>query len=107
MPGVSIRLIFVLVPLEVGERGGERVLAGDRFFVVVGDRRAFVDLAESVDGAGVEQQRRDQLRLARAAVSDERHVPDAGRVEDLHTGNPPIGESYIGVTGIGEYAIGD
>ena len=53
------------------------MLAGDRFFVVVGDRGALVDPAEPVDGAGVEQQRSGQLRLPGAAVTDERHVPDA------------------------------
>ena len=84
MPGVSIRLILQLVPLEQGGRRGERVLAGDRFLVVVGDRRAVVDLAEPVDGAGVEQQGRNQLRLAGTAMSDERHIPNGCRVEDLH-----------------------
>ena len=53
MPGVSIRLIFVLVPLGVGEAGRQRVLAGDFFFVEVGDGRAFVDLAEAIDHAGI------------------------------------------------------
>jgi hypothetical protein len=40
------------------------VLAGDLFVVVVGHGGAVVDLAEAVDHAGVEQQRRDELRLA-------------------------------------------
>src|SRR5581483_4040036 len=75
------------------ERGRERVPAGDGFLVVVGDRRALVDLAEAVDGARVEEQRRGKLGLARAAVSHERHVANAGRVEDLH-GEPPMRESY-------------
>ena len=88
MPGVSMRLIFVLVPLGVGEAGRQRVLAGDLFFVEVGDRRAFVDLAEAVDHAGVGEDGRGELRLAGAAVADERDVSDAGGVVDLHDRDP-------------------
>ena len=84
MPGVSMRLIFVLVPLGVGEAGGQRVLAGDLFFVEVGDGRAVVDLAEAVDHAGVEEYGGGELCLARSAVADECDVADAGRVVDLH-----------------------
>ena len=69
----------MLVPLGVGEAGGQGVLAGDFFFVVVGDRRAFVDLAEPVDRAGIEQQGRDELCLAGAAVADERDVSQSWR----------------------------
>ena len=68
MPGVSMRLILVLFHSAPGERGREGVLAGDFFVVVVGDRRAVVDPAEPGRGAGGEQERSDQLGLARAAV---------------------------------------
>jgi hypothetical protein len=88
-PGRVDEVDLVLVPLEAGERGGEGVLAGDGLVVEVGDGRALVHLAESIHGRGVEQERRGQLRLARAAVTHERHVPDACRVEDLHKRSPP------------------
>ncbi len=55
MPGVSMRLIFCFVPFEEGQGGGQRVLPGNRLVVVVGDGGAFVDFAEPVDGAGIEQ----------------------------------------------------
>jgi len=84
----QVDLLFV--PFEVGERRGQRVPARDRFIVEVSDRRAFIDFAEPVHGAGIEQRRGNQLRLARAAVPDDRHIPDARRVEDLHTRVPPI-----------------
>ena len=91
MPGVSMRLILLLVPLRIGEAGGERVLAGDFFFVEVGDRRAFVDFAEAVDHAGVDEDGRGELRFAGAAVTDERDIADAGGVVDLHRRAPPSG----------------
>ena len=77
---------LVLVPLDVGEAAGEGVLAGDFFFVVVGHRRPVVHAAESVDGAGIEQQRGDELCLAGAAMTDEGDISDAGCVVDLHVG---------------------
>ena len=55
MPGRVDEVDLVLVPLGVGEAGRQRVLAGDFFFVEVGDGRAVVDLAEAVDHAGVER----------------------------------------------------
>ena len=80
---------LVLVPLGVGEAAGEGVLAGDLFFVVVGDRRAVVHAPEAVDGAGVEEQRRNQLRLPGAGMTDQRDVSDAGGIVDLHRNSPP------------------
>ncbi len=77
-----------LVPLDVGEAGGECVLAGDFFLVEIGHRRAFVDATEAVDGTGVEQQRREQLRLAGAAMADQRDIPHALSVVDLHRQSP-------------------
>ena len=56
---------LVLVPLDVGEAAGQRVLAGDFFFVVIRDRRPVVHAAEPVDGAGVEEQRRDRAASCR------------------------------------------
>ena len=78
----------MLVPLGVGEAGRERVLAGDLFFVEIGDRRALVDLAEPVHHAGVGEDGGGELGLAGSAVTDERDVSDAGGVVDLHTGGP-------------------
>ena len=50
-PGRVDEIDLLLVPLGVGEAGGERVLAGYFLFVEVGDRRAFIDLAEAIDYA--------------------------------------------------------
>jgi hypothetical protein len=75
---------FLSVPLGVGEAGRERVLAGDFFFVVVGDRSAVVHATEPVDGAGVEQQRSRQLCLPGAAMTDQRDVSDALGIVHLH-----------------------
>ena len=74
---------FGLVPLGVGEAGGERVLAGDFFFVEVGDGGAVVDLAEPVDRAGIEEGGRGELgfsgsrcgRPARHSGCSPRHRP--------------------------------
>ena len=46
-PGRVDDVDFGLLPLGVGEAGGERVLAGDFFFVEVGDGRAVVDPADA------------------------------------------------------------
>ena len=78
MPGVSMKLILVLFHSAQARLRGEGVLAGDLFFVVVGDRRAVVHAAEAVDSAGIEQQRGEQLRLAGAAMADERDISQAG-----------------------------
>jgi len=78
-----------LLPLGVGEAGGQGVLAGDFFFVEVGDRGAFVDLPQPVDGARHEQHRRHQLCFAASTVPDHRDVPDGSGIIDLHKGNPP------------------
>ena len=69
---------LVLVPLDVGEAAGQRVLPRDFLFVVIGDRRPVVHAPEAVHRAGIEQQRRDELRLAGAAVADQGDVSDAG-----------------------------
>ena len=65
------------------------MLAGDLFFVEVGDGRAFVDLAEPVDRSGREEHCGDELRFAASTVADQGHVPDSGGVIDLHKGYPP------------------
>ena len=94
---------LLLVPLGVGEAGRQRVLAGDLLLVEIGDGRAVVDLAEAVDHAGVGENGRGELRFAGAAVSDERDIPDAGGVVDLHRRRSPsaeaiwsMGASYCG-----------
>ena len=60
------------------------MLAGDFFFVEVGDGGAVIDAAEAVDSAGVEQQRGEQLRLAGAAMADQGDISQALSVIDLH-----------------------
>ena len=60
------------------------MLARDLLFVVVRDRRAVVHRAEAVDGAGVEQEGRGQLRLAGAAVSHQRDITDLIRIVHFH-----------------------
>ena len=82
-----------LVPLGVGDAGGQGVLAGDLFFVVVRDRRALVHLAEPVDGPRIEEEGGDELRLSGSGVADQRHVPQAGGVIDLHGGTLRFGPS--------------
>jgi hypothetical protein len=64
------------------------VLAGDFFFVEVGDGRPVVDAAEAVDGAGIEQQRGEELRFAGAAMTDQRDISQALSIIDLHTRAP-------------------
>ena len=53
------------------------MLAGDLFFVVVGDGRPLVHASEAVDGACIEEQGGDELGLAGSGVADQRHVPEA------------------------------
>ena len=91
MPGVSMRLIFCLFHSANARLADKRVLAGDLFFVEVGDGRAVVDFAEAIDHAGVGEDGGGELCLSRTGVSDERDIPDAGGVVDLHTMVPPLG----------------
>ncbi len=83
----EIDLLFV--PLGVREARRERVLARDLFLVVVGDGRSLVDLAEPVDGAGVEEHGGGELGLSGSAVTDESDVSDGCGVVDLHTRTTP------------------
>ncbi len=78
-----------LLPLAVGEAGGERVLAGDFFVVEVGDGGTVVNQSEPVDGPGGQQRRRDELCLAASAVAHDCHVADSGGLVHLHSGIPP------------------
>src|SRR5206468_6547277 len=78
----QIDLLFV--PFGIRNTRRQRVLAGDFLLVVVGDSRAFVDLAESIDHAGVREDGRGELCLTGTAMTDESDIPDAGRVVDLH-----------------------
>jgi hypothetical protein len=75
---------LLLVPLGIGQAGRQRVLADDFFFVVVGDGRSIVDLAEAIDHAGIGEDGGGELGLARSAVTDEGDIPNAGGVVDLH-----------------------
>ena len=54
-PGRVDQIDLVLVPLGVREACGKGVLAGDFFFVVVGDRRPIVHASEAIDHAGGER----------------------------------------------------
>jgi hypothetical protein len=84
-----------LVPLRVRQACAQRVLAGDFFFVVVGDRRAVVHKAEPVDHAGGEQQRGHQLRLPAPAVANHGHIADAGSIVNLHRREASPGASDV------------
>ena len=60
------------------------MLAGDLFLVVIRDRRPLVHAPEPVDGAGIEEEGSDELRLSGPGVADERHIPEALCVVNLH-----------------------
>src|SRR5439155_19407260 len=77
-----------LLPLEVTERGRDRHLAGDLLLVEVGDRAALVDPAETVDGAGGEQQGGCEGGFPGGAVTDDADVADFGNLIDLHAKIP-------------------
>jgi hypothetical protein len=64
------------------------VLSRDLLVVVIGHRRAVVDAAKSIHGAGIEEQRRYELRLAGAAMTDNGNVSDVGSLVNLHMSNP-------------------
>ena len=68
------------LPLEEGERGGQRHLALLLVLVPVGDRAAGLDGAEAVDLAGLEEHRLDQRGLARPAMADDGDVADLPRL---------------------------
>ena len=80
---------LLLVPFGVGDARRQRVLPRDLFFVEVGHGRAFVDLPEAIDHAGVGEDGRCELGLAGSAVPDEGDISDAGGVVDLHGPGPP------------------
>jgi hypothetical protein len=86
IPGGVDDVDLVLLPLGVGQAGGEGMFAGDGFFVEIGHRRAVVDFPQPVDGAGREEHRGDQLGFSAAAVSHHGDVADACSIVDLHTG---------------------
>jgi hypothetical protein len=88
-PGCIDDVDFGLLPFRVGEAGRQGVLAGDFFFIEVGDGGAVIDLAQPVHRACHEQHRRHQLSLSASAVSDDGHITDGRGVVDLHRGNPP------------------
>ena len=67
---------FVVVILDGDDGGGDGDLAPALLVLKIGDGRAVLDLALPRDGAGVEQERFGQGRLARTAVPDERDIAD-------------------------------
>ncbi len=89
-PGRIDDVDLVLLPLGVGEAGGERVLACDGFVVEIGNRGPFVNLPEAIDRPGRKQHGGDQLGLAASAMPDYSHVADAPGVVDLHRGIPRL-----------------
>ena len=86
---------FLLSPFGVGEAGRECVLARYFLFVVVGDGRAVVDLAEAIHHAGVGEDGRSELCFPGSAVTDEGDIANAGGVVDLHTGPPGVANLRI------------
>ena len=87
-PGVSMRLILRLLPLEVAERVRDRHLALLLVLVPVGDRGALLDDAEPVRRAGLEEHRLDERRLACAAVTDDGDVADLSGLDCGHAKTP-------------------
>ena len=77
-----------LLPLQVAEGGRDRHLAGDLLLVEVGDRVPLVDPAETVDGAGGEQERGREGRLSGGAVTDDADIADFGNLIQLHARIP-------------------
>src|SRR5262249_58406040 len=68
------------LPLEVADRRGERHLPPLLVLVPVADRRARLDRAEPVRRPRLKQQRLDERRLSRPAVSDDGDVADLARL---------------------------
>ena len=75
---------FRVAPLGVGKSGGNGHLAGDFFFVVIGDGGAVVHPAKPLGGSGGIKRGRDQRRLARMPVPDHRDIPYVGAFINLH-----------------------
>ena len=69
------------LPLHVADRRGERHLAPLLVVVPVADGRAGLDGAEPIRGAGLEEQRLDERRLPRPAMTDDGDVADLPRLE--------------------------
>jgi hypothetical protein len=68
------------LPLEVADRRRQRHLPPLLVVVPVADRRARLDRAEPVRRPRLEQQRLDERRLARPAVSDDGDVANLARL---------------------------
>ncbi len=75
---------FVVLPLHVGDRGGDRMLALDLVGVEVRRRRPILDAAEARGRAGVEKELRDERRFAGVVVPGHGHVPNLGTGVNLH-----------------------
>ena len=72
------------LPLGVDERERDRELALVLVVVPVRDGRARFDRAQPVDLTGLEEQRLDERRLARAAMADDSDVAELPRFEGRH-----------------------
>jgi hypothetical protein len=69
------------LPLHVADRRGERHLAALLVVVPVADGRAGLDCAQPIRGAGLEEERLDERRLPRSAMTDHGDVADLPRLE--------------------------
>ena len=68
------------------------MLAVDLVRIEVGDGGAVVDPAQPRDGAGVEQELRNQRRFSGVVVADNGDVPDLRTRIDLHVGVSSLGD---------------
>ncbi len=75
---------LVLAPLDGGERGGDGHLAGDLFFVVIGDGGAVIDASQARRGACGVKQGRNKRGFARVRVAYDGHVADVVTFVGLH-----------------------
>ncbi len=82
---------LVILPFGVGEGAGNRVLPLDLVGVEVGDRGAVQDAPEAGHGSGVEQELRDERRLARVVVTDESDIANLISSVRFHRGGPSGG----------------
>src|SRR5262249_35350512 len=83
-----------LLPARVLERHRDRQLALVLVLVEVGDRRTGLDGAKPVDGSGLEEERLDERRLSRPAVTDDGDVADLCGVG--HGRSVLLGASFAG-----------
>ena len=97
-PGVSMRLIFVSCSTRPGRLADERVLAGDRFLVEVGGRRAVVDPPEPVAAPAVNSSAETSWVLPEPLWPTKATLRIVGSVDNLHSrrpSGPRVGSSQL------------